>query len=111
MAMREFSSRSGDYVWPLPLWEEYEEDIVGTFGDVNNAGRVKGLGGVITAAAFLKQFVSGYEWMHLDIASTMVAQEGMPLSPGATGSGVRLLVDIARRMEELTPYFKRSPRI
>lgn len=107
LALREFSEPSGDYVWPLPLWEEHTEDIRGTFADINNAGRTKGAGGVSIAAAFLKEFTQGYEWMHLDIASTMVAAEGMPLAPGATGTGVRFLIDVARRFEELQPYLKK----
>lgn len=105
-AVREFSDRSGDYAWPLPLWEEFHEEIAGTFGDVANIGKVRGSGGVITAAIFLKEFAQGYEWLHLDIASTMVAMEGQPLAPGATGSGVRFLVDVARRFDELEPYLK-----
>ncbi|MFA6511822.1 MAG: leucyl aminopeptidase [Patescibacteria group bacterium] len=106
--IRTFSEPSGDYVWPLPLWEEFEDDIKGTFADVSNMGKVRGAGGVITAAMFLKQFAEGYEWLHLDIASTMVATEGQHLSPGATGTGVRFLVDIARRFEELAPYLKKA---
>lgn len=106
LAMREFSERSGDYVWPMPLWEEYSDEIRGTFGDVSNIGKVRGAGGAITAAAFLKEFVGTYEWLHFDIAPTMVAGEGQPLAPGATGTGVRLLVDIARRFEELEKYFR-----
>jgi leucyl aminopeptidase len=39
--LRELGEMSGDYVWPLPLWEEYDEEVKGTFGDVANIGRTK----------------------------------------------------------------------
>jgi leucyl aminopeptidase len=105
-ALRTFSEKSGDYVWPLPLWEEFREEITGTFGDVVNIGKIRGAGGVITAAMFLKEFTDGYEWVHLDIASTMLTTEGQYLAPGASGAGVRLLIDVARRFDDLRPYLK-----
>jgi leucyl aminopeptidase len=88
---------SGDYVWPLPLWEEYEEEIKGTFGDVQNLGK-SGSGGAITAAAFLWQFAKNYPWAHLDIAGTMKTVEGQYLAKGASGSGTRFLIEIARNL-------------
>ncbi len=88
---RELGEQSGDYVWPLPLWEEYDEDIKGTFGDWSNTGKDR-WGGAITAAAFLKQFAEGYPWVHLDIAPRMTAIEGEHLAKGAVGAPVRLLV-------------------
>lgn len=88
--------QSGDYVWPMPLWDEYDEEIKGTFADVANIGKTRH-GGAITAAAFLKQFVGNYPWMHLDIAPTMTSIEGQYLAKGAIGSGVRFLVELARQ--------------
>jgi leucyl aminopeptidase len=68
MKLRHLGEESGDHVWPLPLWDEYDEEIKGTFGDVANLGRTR-YGGAITAAVFLKQFVDqAYPWVHLDIA-------------------------------------------
>src|SRR3989344_2547118 len=55
---RSLGESSGDYLWPMPLWDEYEEDIKGTFGDVANVGKTEAYGGSITAAMFLSQFVS-----------------------------------------------------
>src|SRR3989344_3246914 len=52
---RELGEESGDFVWPLPLWDEYEEEIKGTFGDWANTGKTR-YGGAITAAMFLYQF-------------------------------------------------------
>lgn len=86
---------SGDYVWPLPMWEEYEEEIKGTFGDVANLGKTP-YGGAIHGAVFLKQFIGKYPWAHIDIAGPMKTVEGQFLAKGASGVGVRLLVEFAR---------------
>ncbi|MEK7137909.1 MAG: leucyl aminopeptidase, partial [Patescibacteria group bacterium] len=93
---KKVGDQSGDYVWPMPLWDEYDEEIKGTFADVANIGKTR-YGGAITAAAFLKQFVGDYPWMHLDIAPTMTSIEGQYLTKGAIGSGVRFLVELARQ--------------
>lgn len=89
-----FGEQSGDYLWPFPLWEEYEEEIKGKFADLNNTGKYSRLGGAITAAAFLYQFAQNYRWAHIDIAR-LVSYEGEYLSAGAYGTPVRLLVRFA----------------
>ena len=97
---RELGETSGDYVWPLPLWEEYEEEIKGTFGDLANVGKTK-YGGAITAALFLKEFVENRPWLHLDIAPTMTSIEGQGLAKGATGTGTRYLIKLAENFPEI----------
>lgn len=87
--------KSGDYVWPLPMWEEYEEEVKGNFGDVANIGK-SGYGGAIAGAMFLKQFVGKVLWAHLDIAGPMKSVDGQFLAKGASGVGVRLLIEFAR---------------
>lgn len=95
--LQESGEITGDFVWPLPLWEEYEEDIKGTFGDVANTSTGKNrTGGVSTSAAFLWQFIKGYNWVHLDIAPRMTAIEGDYLAKGAAGAPVALLVHFLR---------------
>ncbi len=91
--IRELGEQSGDYVWPLPLWDEYEEDIKGTFGDITNTGRNR-YGGAITAAIFLYQFAKEYPWVHIDIAPRTTAVEGELLAKGACGAPVRLLIKL-----------------
>ena len=93
----ELGEESGDYVWPMPLWEEYEEDIKGTFGDVANTGKTR-YGGAITAAMFLKQFIGSFPWVHIDIAPRMTSIEGEHLAKGAAGAPVRLLVKLLERI-------------
>ncbi len=85
----------GDFVWPLPLWEEYEEDIKGTFGDVANTATQKNRG-VSTSAAFLWQFIKGYNWVHLDISPRMTAVKSDNLAKGAAGAPVALLTQFLR---------------
>jgi len=86
---------SGDYLWRLPLWEEYEDEVKGTFGDVQNLGKSR-YGGAITAAMFLYQFAKKYPWVHIDIAGTMKAVDGQGLAKGATGAGTRVLIELAK---------------
>ncbi len=82
---------TGDFVWPLPLWEEYEDDIKGTFGDVANDGKTR-YGGAITGAVFLWQFIKDIPWVHIDMAPRMTSIEGDYLTKGAAGSPVALLL-------------------
>lgn len=91
--IRELGEKSGDYVWPMPLWDEYEDDIRGTYGDLANTGKTR-YGGAITAAVFLYQFAKEYPWVHIDIAPTAESIEGEYLAKGASGVPVRLLVRI-----------------
>ena len=94
--LTEVGERSGDYVWPLPLWEEHEADIKGTFGDVQNVGRKGRYGDAINGAAFLWQFAKKYPWAHLDVAGPMKTVEGQFLAKGASGVAVRFLVELVR---------------
>lgn len=85
---------SGERLWQLPLWEEYSELIKSDIADIKNTG--DGTAGTITAAAFLKEFVD-YPWVHLDIASRAWTEKEQPYVPkGATGIGVRLLLNFLR---------------
>jgi leucyl aminopeptidase len=95
---RQLGEESGDYVWPMPLWDEYDEEIKGTFGDVANCGRTR-WGGAITAAVFLKQFVAeAYPWVHLDIAPRMTTLPDEFLAKGSAGAPVRLLVKLLEKI-------------
>ncbi|MEP7162661.1 MAG: leucyl aminopeptidase [Candidatus Moraniibacteriota bacterium] len=89
--LRHIGEEVGDFVWPLPLWDEYDDDIKGVFGDIGNVGNTK-WGGAITAATFLKQFTKGYRWAHIDMAPRMTTIKGEFLEKGAGGAIVRLLV-------------------
>ncbi|MDP3734097.1 MAG: leucyl aminopeptidase [Nanoarchaeota archaeon] len=86
---------SGDRVWPLPFFDEYQDWMDGTISDLNNVS-MKGKGyeaGSITAGVFLSKFVEKAKWVHVDIAgSAYWSVSGDYVQKGATGSGVRLLM-------------------
>jgi leucyl aminopeptidase len=91
-ALRKAGETSGERLWPLPLWEDYDEQIKSSIADVKNTGGRPA--GTITAAAFLKKFAGDLTWAHLDIAGTAWRDKPAPEGPaGATGVGVRLLID------------------
>ncbi len=85
-----------DRVWELPLFEEYQDQIKSHIADIRNIGGRDA--GTITAACFLSRFVDDIPWAHLDIAGTAWDMKGTDISAkGATGAGVRLVVDYLRR--------------
>ena len=82
---------TGEKAWPLPLFEEYTEQIKGDTADIKNSGGRKG--GALTAGAFLKEFAE-YPWAHLDVAGTAYGKRGDAYTTkGATGAPTRLLVE------------------
>jgi len=96
-ALKEASRASGEKIWELPLFEEYAEQIKSDVADVKNTGGRPA--GAITGAMFLSKFAAGYPWAHLDIAGTSWAdKENGYLVRGATGHGVRLLVQWLRSL-------------
>ena len=92
--LEEAGAGSGDRVWQLPFFEDYQDWMDGSISDLNNISQ-KGKGyeaGSITAGVFLSKFVEKAKWAHVDIAgSAYWCVDGPYLSKGATGSGVRLL--------------------
>jgi len=92
----EAGESSGERLWQLPLWESYNKQIKSDIADVKNTGGRPA--GTITAAAFLQKFVPECDWAHLDIAGTAWEEKGVACCPkGATGVGVRLLVDFVQQ--------------
>jgi leucyl aminopeptidase len=93
-AVRRASVRAGDRLWPMPLFDDYREQLKSEIADFTNTGGRPG--GAITAALFLKEFTGDLPWVHLDIAGTAWAEEVKPHQPkGPTGVGVRTLVELA----------------
>lgn len=82
-------------VWPLPLWEDYDQSLESDAADIMNT--TKGMdraAGTIQGAAFLKKFVS-VPWAHIDIAGTAWLPAERDYQPkGATGYGVRLITQM-----------------
>jgi leucyl aminopeptidase len=93
--VRHAADRAGEKVWPMPLFDEYKEQLKSEIADLlNSPGRPAGS---ITAAMFLKEFAGDLPWAHLDIAGTAWAEESKAWQPkGATGAMIRTMVEVAR---------------
>jgi len=89
-------SRTGELVWRMPLHPEYADMIKGRYGQiVNNTSKREAT--ALTAGEFLHHFAGDVPWAHLDIAGTAYdVRRPYFADKGATGFGVRLLVDLAR---------------
>jgi leucyl aminopeptidase len=88
---------AGEKMWQMPMDDEYHEMIKSTIADIQNVGSGKGAGSV-AGAMFLREFSGETPWVHLDIAGTAWFDENKPwAAKGATGVGVRTLVDLAEK--------------
>ncbi len=88
--VRAAGDEAWDRVWPMPVWEDYQEQLRSNFADMANIGGRPG--GSITAACFLARFTRKLRWAHLDIAGT-AWRSGR--EKGSTGRPVPLLVRLA----------------
>jgi leucyl aminopeptidase len=98
-AVVDAGNASGDLAWPWPLHKRYRPLIDSAVADLRNtAGR--GFGFSIVAATFLQQFAGEGPWAHVDMLGTALLDEdrGDAFGRGATGYGVRMLVELAARM-------------
>lgn len=99
------SAATGEPIWRMPLTDYHRELVKSDVADVRNSLEIK-LAGMLTASAFLENFVGATPWAHLDIAgpawTTIVTKkyQAAYLNLGATAFGVRLvsryLQDLAR---------------
>jgi leucyl aminopeptidase len=97
------AERAGEKAWHLPLPDEYRKLIDAEVADIRNTGGDR-YGGALTAGLFLKEFVDGVPWAHLDIAGPARSEEDDAYTPkGGSGFGVRTLV-------ELLTHFRRPAR-
>ncbi|MGB5336546.1 MAG: leucyl aminopeptidase, partial [Woeseiaceae bacterium] len=81
--------RAEDRAWPMPLGEEYAEQLKSNFADMANIGGAGG--GAVTAACFLEKFTKDMNWAHMDIAGTAWKSGA---KKGATGRPVPLLSEM-----------------
>jgi len=93
------SEKTGERLWPMPLYPEYEDQIKSEVALIKNTGGR--LAGSCTAAAFLKAFAEQTPWAHIDIAFTASAEKERPdLARGATGFGIRILAELVENWRE-----------
>jgi len=82
---------AGEPAWELPLPAEYEKELVSEVADLKNVG--SRWGGALVAGLFLREFVGGRPWAHLDIAGPSRSESDDGYTPkGATGAAVRTLL-------------------
>ncbi|MGI9105132.1 MAG: leucyl aminopeptidase [Pyrinomonadaceae bacterium] len=87
------AARAGEPVWRMPVSDDYKQKIESPIADFKNYG---GRPDAIAAALLLSKFAADTPWVHLDIAATSWHEEAQPHAPaGATGTGVRTLVELA----------------
>ena len=102
--VRAAGEKAGERVWPLPLWEDYRDLMKSDIADVKNSGGRPA--GSISAGWFLREFVDGFPWAHLDIAGTAYSDREDPTRvKGPTGIGVRLFTELV-----LARASSRAPR-
>ena len=92
--VRETAMAAGDRCWPMPLYDDYAEQLRSEIADMmNTGGRAAG---ACTAAMFLKEFVGTTPWAHLDVAGVAWLDEAKPwMAKGASGVAVRALAELA----------------
>ena len=93
--VRAAAERAGEKVWELPLADDYRKDIDSEVADIKNIGR-PGQAGTIIGGLFLREFVAGIPWAHLDVAATARTDEDEGYTrKGSTGFGVRTLIAVS----------------
>jgi len=93
--LKRIGDENGDFVWPMPLIEEYDKTLKSDYADFSNISN-QGTAGSITAALFLRRFVpENCKWLHVDMAGVMDSKESGYYGNSATGYGARLLADFA----------------
>jgi leucyl aminopeptidase len=91
----------GDLVWPWPMHRRYQRLIESRVADLRNtSGRPYGY--PIVAATFLERFAGAGPWAHVDMLGPALLDDdrGDAYGQGATGYGVRLLVEVATRLAD-----------
>ncbi len=98
--VRRAADLAGERVWELPTWADYDGLIESEIADIKNS--TVPWAGATTAALFLREFVDGRPWVHLDIAGSawQDASELKTVPRGPTGSGVRVMAQLARLLGE-----------
>lgn len=101
--LRTAAEAQGEWIWRLPLGEEYTELMKSPVADISNISDTR-YGGASTAAAFLEFFTLNHEtgephypWAHFDLSSAFAGKKGKPWRRyGATGDVVQTVVAFLR---------------
>ena len=96
-AVHDACEAAGELGWRLPLHPEYLKLTKGQYADLTNAAAERKAPSSY-AAEFLRQFVGDRPWVHMDIAGTAWNLNRAYVGKGASGFGVRTLIELARRL-------------
>jgi len=91
---------SGDHTWPFPLHRRYRRYVDSAYADMKNSSELRQAGAVL-AAEFLREFSGEGPWGHIDMAGPGFLERSRGdyyTQRGGTGYGVRLIVELARRL-------------
>ncbi len=95
-AVETASAKTGEKLWRLPFFDDYEDRMKSDVADLNNMAAEKNAG-TISGAVFLKNFVEKTPWAHIDIAGTAWYTKARGYRPkNATGYGLRLIVELVK---------------
>ncbi len=93
--LKKASEETYERVWQMPLYDEYKDYLKSDIADIKNFGGKNAA--LLTAGYFLKEFAGDVPWVHLDIAGAAWNDKEKPyLSKGATGIGVRLILNFLK---------------
>lgn len=100
LTMKKVGDRNGDFVWPMPLIEDYDKTLKSDYADFSNISN-QSYGGAITAALFLRRFLEDpSKWVHVDMAGVMESKEEGYYRNSASGFGTRLLADYVMEISQ-----------
>lgn len=98
--MKQIGEQNGEFVWPMPLVEDYDATLKSDYADFSNISN-QASGGSITAGLFLRRFVADTsKWIHVDMAGVMDSKAKGYHSDAGTGFGARLLADYTEHISE-----------
>jgi leucyl aminopeptidase len=96
------AAAAGEDMWRLPLPPRLADQLKSEIADMKNTG--ERWGGALTAGLFLKEFVGGKPWVHVDIAGPSSAdKENAHVSKGGTGFAVGTLLRFLRHAASEKP--------
>ncbi len=95
----EAGREQNDLCWPMPLFQNYRNQLKSQFADMSNCSD-SGYGGAISAALFLESFVGRLPWAHLDIFAWKDGVSGPFSEAGGSGQSVLMLTNFLNQMRE-----------
>lgn len=100
-AIKQSGEQAGERIWPLPMIDEYKDELKSDVADLSNTHQTR-YGGAILGGMFLAKFVDeNTPWVHLDIAGPVFAKKPFAsyIPKGGTGFGVRTLLEYIRKVK------------